>query len=64
MVATKKVFPKRDSTTMPDLTAATKADIETQRAEQRAAMKECIERGRRRKMEEELMMEAEKQERI
>jgi hypothetical protein len=47
-----------------DLTSASDADIETQRAQQRALMKENIERARRRKIEEEQRMEAEKQERI
>ncbi|KIW99990.1 uncharacterized protein Z518_10918 [Rhinocladiella mackenziei CBS 650.93] len=44
--------------------SATDADIEAQRAQQRALMKENIERARRRKIEEEQRMEAEKQERI
>lgn len=39
-------------------------DIEAQRAAQKALMKENIERARKRKMEEEQRMEAEKQERI
>ncbi|KAI1624452.1 hypothetical protein EDD37DRAFT_564253 [Exophiala viscosa] len=43
---------------------ATDADLEVQRAAQRALMKENIERARRRKIEEEQRLEAEKQERI
>ncbi len=42
----------------------TDGDIETQRVQQRALMKENIERARRRKIEEEQRQEAEKQERI
>ncbi|EXJ74939.1 uncharacterized protein A1O5_01635 [Cladophialophora psammophila CBS 110553] len=45
-------------------TSATDADIEAQRAQQRALMKENIERARKRKIEEEQRLEAEKQERI
>ncbi|KIW33984.1 hypothetical protein, variant [Cladophialophora immunda] len=45
-------------------TSATDADIEAQRAQQRALMKENIERARKRKIEEEERLEAEKQERI
>lgn len=44
--------------------AVNETDIEAQRAQQRALMKENIERARRRKVEEEQRMEAEKQERI
>ncbi|KAK7905485.1 hypothetical protein LTR67_000208 [Exophiala xenobiotica] len=47
-----------------DAAPAIDADIETQRAQQRALMKENIERARRRKVEEEQRLEAEKQERI
>ncbi|KAH0842861.1 hypothetical protein AYO21_09645 [Fonsecaea monophora] len=45
-------------------TSALDADIEAQRAQQRALMKENIERARKRKIEEEQRLEAEKQERI
>ena len=45
-------------------TPATDIDLEAQRVQQRALMKENIERARRRKVEEEQRMEAEKQERI
>lgn len=44
--------------------SATEGDIEAQRTQQRALMKENIERARKRKIEEEQRMEAEKQERI
>jgi hypothetical protein len=44
--------------------SATETDLEAQRAQQKALMKENIERARRRKIEEEQRMEAEKQERI
>lgn len=44
--------------------SATEADIEAQRTQQKALMKENIERARKRKIEEEQRMEAEKQERI
>lgn len=44
--------------------SATDTDLEVQRAQQRALMKENIERARRRKIEEEQRLEAEKQERI
>ncbi|KAJ9622209.1 hypothetical protein H2204_011641 [Knufia peltigerae] len=43
---------------------ASDADLEAQRVQQRALMKENIERARRRKIEEEQRLEAEKQERI
>jgi len=46
------------------IASATDADIEAQRAAQRALMKENIERARKRKIEEEQRLEAEKQERI
>lgn len=42
----------------------TEGDLEAQRTQQRALMKENIERARKRKVEEEQRMEAEKQERI
>ncbi|KIY01226.1 uncharacterized protein Z520_02778 [Fonsecaea multimorphosa CBS 102226] len=45
-------------------TSATDADIEAQRLQQRALMKEKIELARKRKLEEEQRAEAEKQERI
>ncbi|KIV93544.1 hypothetical protein, variant 1 [Exophiala mesophila] len=44
--------------------SATDGDLDAQRVQQRALMKENIERARRRKQEEEQRMEAEKQERI
>ncbi|ETI21131.1 hypothetical protein G647_07475 [Cladophialophora carrionii CBS 160.54] len=44
--------------------SATDADLEAQRAQQKALMKENIERARRRKVEEEQQREAAKQERI
>lgn len=44
--------------------SASEADLEVVRAQQRALMKENIERARKRKIEEEQRLEAEKQERI
>lgn len=44
--------------------SATDGDLDAQRVQQRALMRENIERARRRKVEEEERMEAEKQERI
>ncbi|OAP57331.1 hypothetical protein AYL99_08069 [Fonsecaea erecta] len=60
---TYQVHGTGDSISVP-ATSATDADIEAQRAQQRALMKENIERARKRKIEEEQRMEAEKQERI
>lgn len=48
----------------PGPTPVTDTDLEAQRAQQRALMKENVERARKRKVEEEQRLEAEKQERI